>query len=570
MGLFLYFIFVQVSLLLPGYALVKKSRLFDDSPGVQLCLAYIFSLVVFSFFATLGYAFKVDVSITRYACWAVILSGILLFAKERYYKTLWELRFPLFCLLLMNIFSLMFISLNFNAPYKIIPDPSRQHARNYSVFDVKILNVAQTNANDNYIPYRQAQFFVNRSDPARDSFISEWGVTFFQRTPLMGAVVANYFNLLDDAPPSAYIWSVDAPDPAHTFIKFQIIAQILNGLFVLPAFFILIKLFNRKTALITSLFLVISQFFIYNAFFSWPKSLVAFFILTSWLLLIKRGSANTVLAGAVTGIAYLTHDLTSLYVGTSIVYLLCLRRFRDIGWFLLPCFVIAAPWLWLTSLKYHKTSSFIYYPFSVSGIPPVDQGGAVLHKFLKTSPLTIIYIRFKSLFYLLSPYQLFSRGGQELSSRFWALGLYSVPGALGLGLLIPAYVSIVTLFKKTWPVAVFILMPVILFVLVTGWSLPEVDSEGALHFAEAAIVIWLGLAVKWLLGTNRQLLILLAYAVNALQFVFFLFYSYLFKEAAWLHSLREVIYLIVLLVILAGCGWLIHTVASGKKNWITA
>lgn len=562
----LYFLFVQLSLLLPGYVLFQKLKLFKRTPGLQLCMAYVVSLALFAFFAAINYGFNIPPEITRFASYIILAGSLFLFIKDRYYRPLFAHRFPLICLLAVNILSLSFISLSFNAPREIVPDPQPISENNYSVADVKVLNVAQTRANDNYVPYRQAQFFVNRSDPARDSFIGEWGVTFFQRTPLMGAVVAHYFNLLNDKPPIAYIWSANAPDPSHTFLKFQLIAQILNGIFILPAFFILSQLFNRKTAAITCLFLATSQFFVYNSFFSWPKSLVAFFVLTAWLLLLQRSPLYTVLAGIVSGIAYLTHDLTSLYIATSLVYLGFSRRFRDMFLYVVPAMICAAPWMWLTSIRYHKPSSFIYYPFSVNGIPPADKSDVVMRQFFDTSPFTIILIRLKSLLYMLSPYQLiFSEGGQELGRRFWALGLYSIPGALGIGLLIPAYASLIALFKKYWQILILILMPVIFFALVTGWALTEVDSEGAFHFAQAAIVLWSGLAIYWLLKLKWRWLVMVAYCLNALQFGFFLLYSYRFKEELWLRSLSDIACLVLMTAIFAGAGWLIVAVSQGKK-----
>jgi len=212
-------------------------------------------------------------------------------------------RFIISCLMAASIFSLLFISLPFNAAKTVVPDPQPMAGRNYSSFNVKVLNVAHTQANDNYVPYRQAQFFINRSDPAKDSFIGEWGVTFFERTPLMGAVTANYFNLLGDRPPIDYTWSAKSSDPDHTYKKFQILAQILNSLLLIPGFFLLNRLFNRKTAYISVLFLIPSAYFLYNSFFTWPKSLVSFFVLTSWLLLLEKRPRLTILAGMVSGIA---------------------------------------------------------------------------------------------------------------------------------------------------------------------------------------------------------------------------------------------------------------------------
>ncbi len=322
----IYFFLVHFVLLIPGYALVYATKLLRDKPAIELCLAYVVSIVTLAGLAITGYAFDIPYHGLSWICWILIAFGVYYFIKQKLYLKLRRHLFPLLALGATSIFSLAFINLPLTGSWAQIPDPEYREGSNYETFSVKVLNVAQTVANDNYIPYRQAQFIVNRSDPAKDSFIDEWGVHFFQRTPLMGATTAQFFTLLGDTPPITYTWSADGSDPDRTYEKFQVIAHIMNALFVLPAFFILTKLFNRRTAQAALLFIVPSSFFLYNAFFSWPKSLVAFFILLSWLLLFEKRLRYVAIAGAVSGLAYLAHDLAILYIGASVVLLLYWRR----------------------------------------------------------------------------------------------------------------------------------------------------------------------------------------------------------------------------------------------------
>ena len=202
-----FLIFAHVTLLVPGYVLVKKTGLLAKTPGIELSFGYLLTMALFAALATADYALRFSPELSRLLCWAIILGSLLELFRARYFKDLAKLRFPLICLFLMSVLSSAFIGLTFNAPRPYVPDPAAQPGRNYNVLNVKVLNVAQTQANDNSIPYRQAQFFVNRIDPAKGDFINEWSVTFFQRTPLMGAVTANYFNLLNERPPVDYIWS---------------------------------------------------------------------------------------------------------------------------------------------------------------------------------------------------------------------------------------------------------------------------------------------------------------------------------------------------------------------------
>ena len=562
LALALYFLFVHVSLLLPGYVFVRKLKYFSKNPGIELCLAYASSLVFFALVSTLAYVFKINPVVPRALLWLVLLSTLFMFVKNKLYKNLYAPCFPLIGFFVMSLFSLAFIGLSFNAPKTYVPDPEPTAGQHYSAFNVKVLNVAQTQANDNYIPYRQAQFFVNRDDPAKDSFISEWGVNFFVRTPLMGAVTANYFNLLGDKPPIGYIWAADSTDRGHTYLKFQVLAQILNSLLVVPAYFILTRLFNQKVAAISSIFIITSQFFLYNSFFSWPKSLVAFFILVSWLLLLEGRRSYTFLAGVVSGFAYLTHDLAVLYIGASFIFLLLSKRFRELLIFTIPAFILALPWLITASLVYKKPSNFIYYPISTGGIPQLDQKRALIHNFFHTSPIKLIKIRLENIFYLFSPFQLLtSEGGQAAARRIWTVGLYSIPGAVGFGLIIPMYLAIIQKLRSLalWA---FVFVPVLLCAVVIGWP----KGLGALHFAEALVVLLIGYSVAYLGKLKRKVWLLVAYVVNSLQLVFFVGYSYKFAVGSWFSQPQDVLRLIVLLGVVTFGGWQILRLSRQAKT----
>ncbi len=556
-----FFIFVQVTLLVPGYALAGGIKSLKARPGIKLSLAYLISLSLIALLSTAAYALRLPLGLTRTITWLVIIAGVFLFIKQRLWRELAASRLPLICLVLMSLFSLAFIGLTFNQKYSFIPDPEFNASRNYQVLHVKVLNVAQTNANDNYIPYRQAQFFLNRSDPAKDSFIGEWGVGFFQRTPLMGAVTAGYLNLFGEKPPVDYTWSKGAADKRHTYLQFQIIAQILNALFIVPAFFTLRKLFNKKVAALTCLFLVISPFFLYNAIFSWPKSFVAFFVLTAWLLLFENKRSFTYLAGVAGGLAYLTHDLAVLYIGATLILLLYNRRPRDSLIFVITSFLFAIPWLATSALIYHSPSSFIYYPFSTAGIPQ-ETGRAVLRQFLHTPPSKIIGIRLDSLYYLLSPYQLiYSEGGQEIGARLWALSLFSIPGAVGFGLIIPALLGV---FKKLAKLGFWILVlgPVVLCALIIGWP----KGLGALHFAEAVVVLLSGLGVAYLTSLKRAFWFSLAFLAQLAQLVFFIIYSYKNHPDVWFKHGGDILRLFIMAAISAFVGWSIYQIATNRRD----
>lgn len=527
----LFFFFVQISLLIPGYVLIRHLRILRKHTGIELAFGYLLSILFFALLAVASYALKLPPAFMQWIFWFVLTLFGILFIYKGYYKQLFKERFPLISLCVMTLLSLAFIGLSYPGPWNQIPDPEPRSDRNYQVLDVKVLNVAQTNANDNYIPYRQAQFFANRSDPGKDSFIDEWGVHFFQRTPLMGAVTAQFFNALNDKPPVDYIWSSNASDPHHTFIKFQIIAHTLNCLFVVPAFYLLALLFNRRASQVALLFMIPSQFFLYNAFFSWPKSFVAFFVLLTWLLLIQRSFSTLLLASIASGMAYLAHDLAVLYLGASVLLLMFQKRFRDMFVFGAINILFMVPWILTSVLLYKKPSSFALYPLSLHDIPQLDKKKEIISEFLHTSPLRIVAIKLESLFYLASPYQLiYAEAGQTFLRRLWALGIISIPGSLGIGMIIPAFIGIIKKFRSItlWLMAG---VPLLLSTIVIGWP----KGLGSLHFAQAIIVILTGLGA-WYLTRVHALWALLAYIISTIQFVLFVLFSYSFHEESWINA----------------------------------
>ncbi len=565
--LLLFFLFIHVSLLIPGFVVSKNSNLFKKQRGLMLIFSYVFSIGFLSILSITGYVFNVSsATLQLIGCTAIIL-GVALFIRQSLFKELFSFRFPLIIFFLMTIFTCTFVGLKFDGNYSSqIPDPVPLSGRNYEVFNVKILNLAKTNANDNYVPYRQAQFIVNRSDPAKDSFIDEWGVHFFQRTPLMGSVAASYFTIIGDNLPVAYLWDSSSNDENYTYIKFQILSHILNALFILPAFYLIALIFNKKSAIITCLLLISSQFFLYNSFFSWPKSLVAFFVLTMWILLIKNRLRYTILAGVVGGLAYYTHDLAMLYIAASVLFLLFRKRFRDTLLFGGLSALMALPWLIASTVIYKKPSSFILYPLSLRGLPQPSQKSEIINEFLQTSPVEIISIRFDTLFYYFTPYDLIYSGGQDIMRRIWAVGLFSIPGSLGLGLFIPTILGLIKE-RRRKGMMVLIFVPIILAALIVGWRGSR--AIASFHFAQASIVLLSAFGVYYLTRLKHFFWIFIVIVANGIHLLIVALYSYNFKEELWFNDLQSSLGVVIMVTLYLISNILIYlTYKERLPKWL--
>lgn len=563
----LYFVLFHLLLLVPAFGFLNRYKVYGKNPLLQLSLTYVLSILFLGLGGLAVYALDLPKKLVMICMYLAIFGGIFLFVTTRSWKQLIKSRFVLIILVLMSLLPTLVISLSVDqSNQKFFPDPSYNSSNNYSTLNVKVLNFAQTQANDNYIPYRQAQFFSNNSDPGKDSFINEWGVSFFQRTILMGSATSAMYTLLNDNPPIAYIWSPVGQDPDHTYVKFQVFSHILNSLLVIPAALLISKFFDRKTANLSVIFIAISHFYLYNSIFSWPKSLATFFVLISFYLLLEGKIRGTVLAGLISGVAYMAHDLGIIFIATSIVLLIIKRRFYEIALYMAASLPFLAIWSFVSSHIYNKASTFIYYPFAIHGLPQDSNKATIIRDFFNTSPFEILKLKLKVLYRLLLPYQLIdSEGGKPIAERLWGVGVYSIPGSLGLGLLAAGVASVPAHFKKVqWEFWFITGFPILVVLGVYGAP----DSIGSLHFSEGIVALLTGVIVFSTLKIKRygKTLILAALAGNIAYLLGFVAYSYNYNVGRWLTNLKDIVllalvFLIILLLLVSAHGQLFN------KKW---
>ncbi|MDO8650409.1 MAG: glycosyltransferase family 39 protein [Candidatus Berkelbacteria bacterium] len=547
-----YFLFFHLTLLLPGYVfLVKQGRIKNHDE--LIAFSYVISLVAFSGLFLFGYLLKINSSVMMLASWLLlIIPGYYLF-RDKLYRT-FRPTLAWVVILVASLISIIYVTLPLQTTYKYIPDPQPVEGRVYEhAFNFKILNLAHTQANDNYIPFRQAQFLVNRLNIKTESFISEWSVNFFFRTPLTGVVSSYYFQLLGTDLPREYLWANPTPEANGAYIQFQILATTLNFLFVAFAFLLIKAMFNQKVASLTTLLVIFSPFFLYNSFFTWPKSFVAFFILGSWYLLFAR--RNIWVAGALAGLAYLTHDLAVLYLAGSVLFLLLSKRWLDTLRYLLVFVLIALPWLLIARLGYKQGSLFFYYPFSLYDIPLHPE--QVIPEFFSTPATKILGIKYESLSYLITPYSLLKETSKTLLERIHVDSLYSIPGAVGLLLALFSYGGVIGSFVRRYKeILSFLLAPLLASIIVIGWP----KGLGALHFAEAIIPLLAAFGIALLLKFGPKLLgLVVAGIVTQYFIVFFGIYNY--DLTNWLTDPTTVAKLAVLAIAFVGTIW------WGVKVW---
>jgi hypothetical protein len=190
---------------------------------------------------------------------------------------------------------------------------------------------------------------------------------FASRTPLVNLNAAFFLSIIGD-----------------DYWVFQIVASVLNSIFMLPAYLLCRRLANGKTAMMMSALLFLSPSLIHNTWYPWPKLFASYFVLLAAYFYLKhRGEdhipddTTCVLIFVLIWAGFLAHQ-SSLFSSIVILLDLFFRALRkEPRRFLLLalacgfcCVVINGVWFaWATSYFGIKQSFLSYYerPATIGG-----------------------------------------------------------------------------------------------------------------------------------------------------------------------------------------------------------
>ncbi|EJM70720.1 hypothetical protein PMI30_00667 [Pseudomonas sp. GM50] len=263
--------------------------------------------------------------------------------------------------------------------------PDGAYVNKEHVTSVRIQSITGDLPPDNVIPY-VAQEYIARS------------ISFINNSPILpGQHVANRPILVSlaalpvrmalrsvkpqgDLPTFEYV-DTQWPDfrillrDQATFPIFLGVAVFLNSCLLLGVGLIATKIINLKwhnSALMLLLF-VTSPYFIFQTIFTWPKSLAGFFIITSYFFYQKH--RNTLIAGSLLALAYLSHPYTIGYLAVATFALLALDKSTDIyirvarsARLCLSFAIVVSPWFIWTKLYAGGSSDLISQNFSLANI----------------------------------------------------------------------------------------------------------------------------------------------------------------------------------------------------------
>lgn len=281
----------------------------------------------------------------------------------------------------------------------------------------------------------------------------------------------------------------------------QVTTVFVNSLFILPAYLIARKCFNKKIAILSFIFISINPLLIENALYLWPKNLVAFFMLFFFFLILEKRT-NWILLGGIAGLSILTHQLSLFYILTGFVLLVMFYRLKfffskNVLLLAITILIFISPWLihniiYLGNISH---STFAYYPFAVDGYEKVVNAtfSEVWDSFTSKPVYYIVGVRivnFLNTFFpvipLLKIFDIFSPipviylhkivdiSTLPLSYHYF----HSLPGNLTLLLTFFAYIGLFKLYKtKNIQLLMIIILPILLTGLFYGWIVPGLARQ---------------------------------------------------------------------------------------------
>jgi hypothetical protein len=330
---------------------------------------------------------------------------------------------------------------------------------------------------DVLLQYRTTQVLQNRLPIQTTPFyINYWYIS--DRTPLVG-LMTTFLTAAAGIKLPVALEALSAPyqliDP-YGYWLYRQISMFTNAMVAASAVLVAWELLGARAARLGAAFIVLSPFVLINILFHWPKLLAGFFIAAFYFWSWAR--RRPVLAGVFAAGAVLSHPVAALFLPAMFVYLLLVRRWRQLIISGVSAAVVAFPWFFWTSVIYHHTSRLLTYPIGYAIDDPTNPGPgirAAWQAFIHRSPLSVLNDRWE-LFrdaFLAWPFPgqfLGARSVRGLIMPAYEFFRLTFPGMLGIGLALFGYLAWLRVFTRSfWAVT----LGGSLLVILIFWGIPS-------------------------------------------------------------------------------------------------
>ncbi|HXC76233.1 MAG TPA: hypothetical protein VNU19_04215, partial [Candidatus Acidoferrum sp.] len=310
---------------------------------------------------------------------------------------------------------------------------------------------------DPLLQFRTAQILQNRLPIQTTPFyINYWYIS--DRTPLIG-LMTTFLTAAAGISLPKDLQTLSAPyqlvDP-YGYWLYREISMLTNAMVAASAVLVAWELLGARAAKLGAVFIALSPFVLINILFQWPKLLAGFFIVGfyfwSW---IKR---RPVLAGIFAAGGVLSHPVAALFLPSMFIYLLVVRRWRQLIISGVTATLVALPWFFWTIVIYRHSSRLLTYPIGYAIEDPTNPGPGVKaawQAFLRRSPWSILNDRwslFRDAFLAWQFPHLFLAPAslKGLGTAAYEFCRLTFPGMFGVGLALFGYLSWVRVITQSF------------------------------------------------------------------------------------------------------------------------
>ena len=556
-NILLSFVFIGATII-PGWAILNTKYFNRYSVFEKFVFSFGFSIAIYAVLSVIAFTSLFDHSQIFSIIAFVILNilSVLYILKTRSYRLFIReklIRQTLAVVLLFVIFCQIFIRLPFQMPASLPDGP--YVFKNPNNLHIKIQRLTDDLPADNYLPFVYSEF-LQRGVSFTQNRPMLPGQEVSSRTVLMGLETSYFSNMIYHQAPLPPVLGkfeyVGTMWPDVTtfgndnkgFKIFLDIAIVLNAIFFFALVLFFMKLFTARKALGASILFLLLPYALSETIFTWPKFLMAYFvILTLYLAISKKG---LLLMAVFAALAYHSHPSGLIYVLFIMLYV-AIKNAGDISKFHINKPLSQLKYLLRTKRLFLKRLVFMSILFLICISPWI-----IWTEFIVKIPSNLIsqnlangtggltsqlQTRLDNIGDLLFSWRPY---GGTLLSQLTSYQLFSFTGSIGL-LFFAGYYYLSIYFKKFWlEIILLAVLPLIFLTLPWGNFMGSI----AVLFSQPAIPLFFCFTLI-LLSRNKIITNILILIQFVFSFLVIWYGMYHLNEQIALHTV-SIAYLVML------------------------
>lgn len=497
-----------LAFLIPGYTILATKYFDNFKETEKFVFSFGISFFIYAILALLsGFIFSETLHFANLALGIILnVGGAYFIYRKKYLQKISNnekqniARISAFFLFFI-FFLQLFVALPFVMPDKLQDGP--YVFKNKNNLHIKIQALTGNLPADNYIPYVFSQFLLQKISFKKNRPMLP-GQEVSNRTVLMGLNSAYFLSVfrMPEVPSTdklgtfSYVGSkwpdVESfGDDNKSFSIFLTMAMIMNAAFLLSVCLLIGSIFGKNKGFGIMLILMVFPYTINQVIFTWPKFLMAYFLISAVYLVIKK--SNPYVVGLFLALAFHSHPSAMIYIGFIVLYWLAQnfkinnkKTYTGFLKLMAVLIIIILPWIIWTKLIVKIPSDLI------------TQNAATNDHSL----YGLIKVRLDNLYLL---FALGSIQATSLASKLFQEMTFTFAGAIGIYFFV-SYFYVFKYIKIYYrEILLLFLGPIVL--LTMPWS--RIFGCFSILFAQPAIPLFFAFSVMLFLKNRKISLLLL-------------------------------------------------------------